>query len=299
MNKIVLPLILSLIVTGSLFGQVKIGENPTSIDDRSILEIETTDKALYLPRLTTAEQNAQTGWKPGMFVYNTDKETIQYHDSIKWVDLEKVAVQKKNIYSNSIDPNTASVFDDIIPATTHDPSLIQNFDYEYIGSDGTSWKWNGTVYISNNPILSLNVGEEKTILRVMPLSELPGAILPSTGLLEIEGLLRINIVKVSDELYKPTLLNISGGDIAINYQTTSSLVANNLSVSNLTINDNAITEVCLPSAWLEFTVGLVVTYVDNVITNVVLPNGHWYKVEWYAFEKGTDKHIYMSVKRTY
>jgi len=46
--------------------------------------LQSTDKALYLPRLTTAQLNAQTGWKEGMMVYNTDSNCVFFRGSTKW-----------------------------------------------------------------------------------------------------------------------------------------------------------------------------------------------------------------------
>ena len=64
--------------------QVKIWSNPTAIDARSVLEIESDDQALYLPRLTTAQLGAVTGWKEGMVLYNTDEDCIKIFDGNSW-----------------------------------------------------------------------------------------------------------------------------------------------------------------------------------------------------------------------
>ena len=77
MKKQVLLLVLT--VTGSLLGtgahaQLKLGNNPTSINAGSILEMETTDKGLLMPRvaLTTTTTWGLAGTQSaGMTVYNT------------------------------------------------------------------------------------------------------------------------------------------------------------------------------------------------------------------------------------
>lgn len=55
-----------------LHAQVKVGNNPTVIDDGSVLEIESTNKAFVLPRMTTAQMNAIPTPLPGAIVFNTD-----------------------------------------------------------------------------------------------------------------------------------------------------------------------------------------------------------------------------------
>ena len=85
MKKIILLLFASifcLTFTGN--AQVKVGDNPTSIDARSLLELESTTKAFYLPRLSTAQAAAQTGWKAGMVIYNTTQNCVQYYDGTAW-----------------------------------------------------------------------------------------------------------------------------------------------------------------------------------------------------------------------
>ena len=64
--------------------QVKVGDNPTNIDARSVLELESTTKGLYLPRITTAQLDAVSGWKEGMVVYNTDEDCIKIFDGTTW-----------------------------------------------------------------------------------------------------------------------------------------------------------------------------------------------------------------------
>ena len=68
----------------SSFAQVKIGDSATTIDARSILELESTSKALFLPRLTTSERDTQSGWKAGMFIYNSTDSCVQFFDGVIW-----------------------------------------------------------------------------------------------------------------------------------------------------------------------------------------------------------------------
>jgi hypothetical protein len=73
------------------FGQIKIGNNAASLDARAILELETTTKAIYLPRLTTVQRNSQSGWKAGMFIYNSTLSCVQFFDGTVWACLASVS----------------------------------------------------------------------------------------------------------------------------------------------------------------------------------------------------------------
>ncbi len=71
MRKINLLLLLALIGF-SASAQVKFGDNPGTIDPNSLLELQSTDGGVLLPRLTVAQRDAMTSVPAGMFIYNTD-----------------------------------------------------------------------------------------------------------------------------------------------------------------------------------------------------------------------------------
>ncbi|MDX1334114.1 MAG: hypothetical protein R3252_13880, partial [Robiginitalea sp.] len=66
--------------------QLKVGDNPDQIDSFSILELESTDKALVLTRVTTSQMNAMTPLQ-GALVYNTEVKGIFYYDADQWKQL--------------------------------------------------------------------------------------------------------------------------------------------------------------------------------------------------------------------
>jgi len=84
-NSIKLVLLVLFTAIGSnALAQIKIGDNATSVDARSILELETSTKAIYLPRLTTVQRDVQIGWKAGMFIYNSTLNCVQFFDGTTW-----------------------------------------------------------------------------------------------------------------------------------------------------------------------------------------------------------------------
>lgn len=76
-----------------LFSQVKVGNNPNSINPNSVLEMESTNKGLLLPRLalnSTTSAAPLSSFVSGMFVYNTStlndiSPGIYYSDGLKWI----------------------------------------------------------------------------------------------------------------------------------------------------------------------------------------------------------------------
>jgi hypothetical protein len=75
------------------YSQVKIGNNPNTINPNAMLEIESTDKGLLLPRLalkSTTNPLPLVNFVEGMFVFNTANQNditpgIYYSDGTKWI----------------------------------------------------------------------------------------------------------------------------------------------------------------------------------------------------------------------
>ncbi|MDP2527675.1 beta strand repeat-containing protein [Maribacter dokdonensis] len=66
--------------------QVKIGQNPNTIHSASIVELESSDKAFVLTRLSTAQMQAITPLN-GAVVYNTDTQCVHYFNGTVWTNL--------------------------------------------------------------------------------------------------------------------------------------------------------------------------------------------------------------------
>lgn len=96
-NRYLLFFLIFLFLSGVASAQVKVGDNPTIINSNSVLEIESANQGLLMPRLaliTSANPAPLTMHIAGMTVYNT--ATINdltpgfyYNDGTKWVKLAK------------------------------------------------------------------------------------------------------------------------------------------------------------------------------------------------------------------
>ncbi|MBS9464405.1 hypothetical protein KIM67_18455, partial [Flagellimonas sp. 389] len=69
-----------------VFSQVKVGSNPDVIDVSSILELESSNKALVLTRLTSAQMQSISPLN-GAVVYNTDTSCVHYYNGMQWINL--------------------------------------------------------------------------------------------------------------------------------------------------------------------------------------------------------------------
>ncbi|MBU2926612.1 hypothetical protein [Winogradskyella psychrotolerans] len=90
-----------LICTTASFAQVGIGtENP---DSSSILDLESTDKGLLLPRLTTGERDLISSPADGLTIYNTTTESLEVYTGSIWKRLtaEEETAPSLTMYTGS------------------------------------------------------------------------------------------------------------------------------------------------------------------------------------------------------
>lgn len=67
------------------FAQIKIGDNPDVINPNSLLELESTNKGLLIPRLTTAGRNMMVNPPDGMFIYNSTLASPEMRIGGQWI----------------------------------------------------------------------------------------------------------------------------------------------------------------------------------------------------------------------
>lgn len=84
MKKIILVVLL--IVTYNISAQIKIGNNPQTLDGSSLLELESSSKVLVISKMSEDEMLALTPLQ-GAIAYNTDASCIFYFDGDSWKNL--------------------------------------------------------------------------------------------------------------------------------------------------------------------------------------------------------------------
>jgi len=85
-----IPLLIVLFAPMLVLSQVKVGGNPEVIDPGSILELESSNKALVLTRLNNDEMSNLTPLV-GALAYNTDTSCLYFHNGNQWINLCQVS----------------------------------------------------------------------------------------------------------------------------------------------------------------------------------------------------------------
>ena len=139
MKRLSLLLGLFFTVIGVSNAQVKIGENPQSLNNASLLELESNSRVLVLTRVSQTQMAAITPLQ-GALVYNTDEGCIFQYDGTQWVNL----CQAFNV--SFVDNGDGTfTFSNGMGPITFDGTGVSNFEINGQGelvltkSDGTSF----------------------------------------------------------------------------------------------------------------------------------------------------------------
>ncbi|MDB9836254.1 hypothetical protein OAC51_05070, partial [Flavobacteriaceae bacterium] len=140
-------LFFTLLILGSsthLAAQIKLGDNGTTMSPYALLELESTDKGLLLPRMTSEERDAAFGQETpaGMVIFNTDENTMQYF----FVETDPNA--------RAVGEKTWKALEDIgVPVGTEFPETPDLGSLFYETETETLNLWNGSAWID---FISLN-----------------------------------------------------------------------------------------------------------------------------------------------
>jgi hypothetical protein len=164
MKKNIILSFAMLIILGAN-AQLKVGDNPTTINASAILEIESTNQGLLLPRMTTAQRDASI-LSPiaGLVIYNTSTNALEVSVSGSlWLNVltgATTAVASGTTTSvggigvGTTTPNANAVLDVtsttkgvLLPRLSSDPTGVAGMVY-YNTTSNTVKLYNGSAWIA-------------------------------------------------------------------------------------------------------------------------------------------------------
>lgn len=183
--KRLLPFFIVLFFTYiSTYAQVKIGDNPSTINPTSILELESTDKALVISRMSDVQMNSITPLR-GALIYNTDQNCVFMYNGTNWQNLCNNAVSINvttaptapttnnlgDFWINDAANNTISIWNGAnwvpvdnqptkgngAPNATTAPSPIAG-DVYVDTTTGTIYAYDGTTWVNSNTTINADNG---------------------------------------------------------------------------------------------------------------------------------------------
>ncbi len=118
------------------YNQIKIGDNPESLDASSLLELESSSKVLVISRVSEATMLQLTPLT-GAMVYNTDAACIYYYNGAAWISLctDGVSVANASLSDNG-DGTFTYIGEDNVPISFYGAeenltTFIENEDGTY------------------------------------------------------------------------------------------------------------------------------------------------------------------------
>jgi hypothetical protein len=164
MKKNIILSFAMLIILGAN-AQLKVGDNPTTINASAILEIESTNQGLLFPRMTTAQRDASIkSPTAGLIIYNTSTNALEVTISGSlWLNIltgATTAVASGTTTSvggigvGTSTPNANAVLDVtsttkgvLLPRLSSDPTGVAGMVY-YNTTSNTVKLYNGTSWIT-------------------------------------------------------------------------------------------------------------------------------------------------------
>ena len=106
-----LSLFILLLASVEVHAQAKLGDNPTNVNPNVLLELESSDKGLLIPRLTTSQRDtAFTADVPeGLIIYNTTEDCLQVYSNALWNCLSGTSGGAMTLDGNILHHNGGSV----------------------------------------------------------------------------------------------------------------------------------------------------------------------------------------------
>ena len=182
--------------------QVKIGDNLQILDGSSLLELESTSRALVLTRVTQAEMNAISPLH-GALVYNTDADCVFVYEGLVWKNLCNTGV----FVTTSVLAPTGSQMGDIwIDSGSDVASVWDGMGFVPMGSNPK----NGNGSPSPMTVPNARIGDIYVDRTTGDLFTYNGAqwIIQGNGILATNGLTEtaINNIGLGGNLIRPTLI---------------------------------------------------------------------------------------------
>lgn len=206
-------ILLTFIISSQIIN-AQVGIGTTTPDDSSILEIESTEKGVLIPRVTTAQRNAINSPENSLMVYNTTTNNYEYNSGTKifpnWVNITYHPTIKYSNIDTATNINNNSAI--TLPVCG---SLEWNDDaslYQVSGNTitiNTSGKYRITTNISYNvPSVPGNNSEQRVSVEAqVAINGTP------QGAIAASGYVRSANGHTDASLHLNEVLNLTAGDV--------------------------------------------------------------------------------------
>ncbi|CAZ98483.1 hypothetical protein Q4603_09560 [Zobellia galactanivorans] len=189
------------------FGQVKIGDNISTIDEASILELDSQTKAFVPTRITDAQMNAMAPLK-GALVYNTDHDCIFAFDGVIWKNLCNSGVLVTTASSSPINNFAGDIW---IEELSHKVHIWNGLEWILTNTNPTSGDGPPSSVSMNTPIAG-DIYVDRISGNIFAYN---GSLWKENGIYSVENGLTLsssNSIELGGTLTRPTVITTNTGN---------------------------------------------------------------------------------------
>ncbi|WP_318309809.1 hypothetical protein, partial [Flagellimonas crocea] len=260
MKTSIVYLVIGLLLINSLSAQVKIGDNPQNLNPASLLELESTTRALVITRVNDAQMSTINPLR-GAVVYNTDKECLHYFNGSAWINIcealdDSFTVSTRADSLRQVNPQARENTIAILQSTNPDGSTNYNFEvYRITGANIVDTSINADSKLQDGTVTRRKLAED-----AVGLSNLADA--SSAGDLYMYNGSAWNFVNRAD-LLNTQLDSIVGNEVVGPFDTTLRLEGDGDEINpyTLDVSEGGITA-------FEIDTGAVTT--DEILNETIL-----------------------------
>ena len=134
-------------LAGQANAQLKLGNNPNTINASALLELESSNQGLLLPRLSEQQMLNITSPAPGLLIYNTDSGCAYVYNNSTWTNLCEVnLVNFMQFITTS--PGMDSIIQIIADNASNQP-LVDSIFHSVLVNAGSLTAASGLVTVTN------------------------------------------------------------------------------------------------------------------------------------------------------
>jgi len=185
-------------------GQVKIGDNISTINEASILELDSQTKAFVPTRITNEQMNAITPLK-GALIYNTDYDCIFAFDGVLWKNLCNSGVVVTTDPSAPTDNFAGDIW---IEEASNKVNIWNGFEWILTNANPTSGEGVPNSMTVNNPVAG-DIYVDETSGNIFAYN---GTTWQENGIYNVENGLTITSsrsIELGGNLTRPTVITTS------------------------------------------------------------------------------------------
>lgn len=158
MKKELYLMTLALVGSFAMHAQTKIKDGSATSGSMphtlAVLDLESNNKGLLLPRLSTLQRNSMTAVPEGMVIFNTTDSCINQYNRGAWNSLCEVDDFCELVMVGDGSDSTFLYTDPNSPGGIFEPADPQSSCALYVTEDGRTWRWNSTsnAYVLRNDV---------------------------------------------------------------------------------------------------------------------------------------------------